>query len=343
MSIRAWISLVTLVFLILIIYLARHEIVAAWGLLGRVNLWILALLIPAQIAAYFFAAEMTFSYLRQKKAIDTVSKKEEARMALEINFVNHILPSAGVSGISYMNWRLGKHGVSPGRATLAQLVRFVAGFAAFIVLLIISLLVITIDGNINRWMIYVSSLLIFFMISGTVALIYLVSSPSRSKRFARFIARICNNLLNAVRIPKNKFSVDETKIAKFFEEMHVDYLDLLKERKILIQPFIYGILFTICDALFFMISFWALGENVNPAPILIAYGLASMAGFIVITPGGAGAYEAIMAGFLAVAGVAADVAIAGILLTRVIIMLTTILLGYVLYQHAIVAYGKPRT
>jgi uncharacterized protein (TIRG00374 family) len=90
----------------------------------------------------------------------------------------------------------------------------------------------------------------------------------------------------------------------------------------------------------FLITFWALGVPVNPAPILIAYGVAALAGFFVITPGGAGAYEAIMVGFLALAGLSQGTAIAGTLLTRVILLLGTIVLGYVFYQLAIVKYGR---
>jgi uncharacterized protein (TIRG00374 family) len=91
-----------------------------------------------------------------------------------------------------------------------------------------------------------------------------------------------------------------------------------------------------------MITFWALGVSIDPAPVLIAYGVAAMAGFFVITPGGAGAYEAIMVAFLAVAGVKQGVAIAGIVLTRVILLLGTIILGYVFYQLALVKYGKQK-
>jgi uncharacterized membrane protein YbhN (UPF0104 family) len=82
---------------------------------------------------------------------------------------------------------------------------------------------------------------------------------------------------------------------------------------------------------------------VNPAPILIAYGVASSAGFFVFTPGGAGAYEAIMIGFLAIAGLNKGTAIAGIVLTRTILLLGTIILGYLFYQHALVKYGKRST
>src|SRR5690606_37650111 len=108
--------------------------------------------------------EMIFSYLRAKKSINNVHPLELARMSLEMNFVNHVLPSGGVSGVSYMGWRLGKFGVSAGRATMAQVVRYVMSFVAFIALLAIAVLVVTIDGNINRWIILVSSSLVSGMI-----------------------------------------------------------------------------------------------------------------------------------------------------------------------------------
>ena len=59
------------------------------------------------------------------------------------------------------------------------------------------------------------------------------------------------------------------------------------------------------------------------------------------TPGGAGVYEAIMIVFLSMTGVAPDVAIAGIVLTRVILLAGTIIFGYIFYQHALIKYGRP--
>jgi uncharacterized membrane protein YbhN (UPF0104 family) len=47
-----------------------------------------------------------------------------------------------------------------------------------------------------------------------------------------------------------------------------------------------------------------------------------------------------MVAFLAIAGLSQGTAIAGIVLTRVILLLGTIILGYVFYQHAILKYGK---
>ena len=74
---------------------------------------------------------------------------------------------------------------------------------------------------------------------------------------------------------------------------------------------------------------------------MVGYGVASLASVVAFTPGGAGVYELIMIFFLSMAGVRSDAAIAGIVLTRVILLAGTILFGYIFYQHALIKYGKP--
>ncbi len=342
MSFRAVLSIFTLVLIAVIIYFARHELVRAWQLLGHVNLWILLLLIPGQLLLYFAGGEMLFSYLRAKKSIEAIPKLGLVRMALEMNFVNHVLPSAGVSGISYMTWRLGKYGVSPGRATMAQIVRYALGFAAFIVLLALSVLVVTIDGNINRWIILMSSVLVTGMVATILTLIYLLGSPTRTTWFAGWLVRMVNRIVRKLTFGHKRVVLEYEKTKAFFSELHYDYLALRHDKKILLRPFLWGIVLTLTDVMLFGITFWALGTPVDPAPILIAYGIATVTGFFVITPGGAGAYEAVMVAVLAIAGLSQSVAIAGILLTRIIVLLGTIILGYVFYQLAILKYGKSK-
>ena len=126
----------------------------------------------------------------------------------------------------------------------------------------------------------------------------------------------------------------------FLDDLHDDFKSLMRDKRILWQPFLWGILFTITEIAIFWIVFWALGSPINPAPILIAYGLASLAGILVVTPGGAGAYEAVMVFVLAVAGMSNGQAIAGIVLARAIILFVTIAIGWILYQQVVLKYGK---
>jgi len=343
MSIKTIVSWVTLGLVVLIVFLSRHELVKAWELMERVNLLILVLLIPLQLLAYYAAGQTIFSYLSKKGSISKIHWIERARLALELNFVNHTLPSGGVSGISYMTWRLGKYGVSPGRATSSQMIRYVAGFIAAIILIVLAVVAVTIDGEINRWIILVSSAIVFFMVFSTIGLIYLVNSRVRMDRVADWTSTSVNRLVRKITRGRKRKLLDEAKLLHFFTEIHDDYRELQRDWRVLTQPILWALVFTLADALLFWVTFWALGTPVNPAPILIAYVLASLAGFIVVTPGGAGAYEAIMVAFLAVAGIASGAAIAGIVLTRVIVLVTTIVLGYVFYQKAVLKHGNSRT
>jgi uncharacterized protein (TIRG00374 family) len=343
MSRRTIISIATLVFLALIILASRHEIAHAWGLVGQLNLLILVLLIPVQLVVYFAAGEMIFSYLRAKGNIKKVSPFELIRMAWELNFVNHLFPSGGISGISYMGWRLGKLGVPASRATMSQAVRYVAGFSSYLTILVIAVVGITLDNGVNRFIILFSSviacIIIFMIVFGT----YIISSAERLSSFARWLAAAINNTVRRISFNRKQHTVDVAVIEKFFRDFHEDYVELRKDKKILIKPYLWGLLYNVADITLFMIGFWALGFVANPAAIAIAYGIASFAGFILITPGGAGGYEAIMISFISSAGTPGDIAIAGVLITRVILLMGTIITGYIFYQLTLLKYGKHTT
>ena len=143
LSFRTWLSIMTFVLIALILFLSRHELLQAWHLLQQVNIWVLIAVFPVAALGYLAAGEMIFSYLRQKGFVRDVSPFALMRLSLELNFVNHAFPSGGLSGISYANWRLRKYGVSTGRATMAQMVRYVMGFVAVVLFLAVAVVIVT--------------------------------------------------------------------------------------------------------------------------------------------------------------------------------------------------------
>lgn len=343
LSARAWLSVITLVLLGLLLIGAWEEIVHAWELVGSVNLWILSLFIPLVLLNYFAASEIFVSYLRQKGLLGKIKAVQQMRLSLEFNFVNHALPSGGASGMSYATWRLSKLGVPASKATMAQVVRVAVSFMAFFVLLLLAVVIITIDGGVNRWIILVSATLSSLMTITALTGWYLISKNSRMHRAALWLERVINGATRRLTRGRKRVLVHSETIEAYMQEIHEDYLELKREKHRLVRPLIWAVIFLLTDVAMFCVAFWALGHIVNPAPVLIAYGLATLAGFAVLTPGGSGAYEALMASFLAIAGVVGGVAIAGVLLTRVIVLLVILVPGYMLYQEAIIRYGKPRT
>jgi len=330
---KQWASVATFVLVVVVIYFSRHELVRAWELLGKVNLWILWLLLPLQILSYYSAGAMVFSFLKQRGTL-AVSGMSAARMSLELNFVNHILPSGGVSGVSYMTWRLGQYGVNSGKALLAQVVRVSMGFVAFLALMLLAVIFITFDGRINRFIILVTSGIASTIVFSLLIGFYVIKSRYRLHRAAEFITKNVNSISRQL-LRRKKPLLDELRVKKFFEDLHNDYVELSKEPKVLVQPFLWGLVFTLAEIGMFWVTFWSMGILVNPAPLLIAYGLGAIAGIFFITPGGAGGFEVMMIGFLATAGISQGASVAAVLLARVLLIIGTIVTGYYFYQKAL--------
>lgn len=343
MSFRGWLTLVTLALLAIVVIFAWPEIVKAYHLLDRVDLRILALIIPVQFFSYYAGGGMIFTYLRSKGELKTMSHWRITRIALELNFVNHILPSGGAAGFSYLGWVLGKYGVKASRSTIAQLIRFTLTFLAFVIILIFAVVFLAADGRINRLIIILSGVIAAVCLGVIFGAVYVVGSELRLRKFSRWLTSLVNTFVAKITRGKKPHILNDNVIADFFEELHQDYLAIRKDARILIKPFVWAIFVNIADVALIWIAFLSLGYEVSPSILFVAFGISSLASAFSVTPGGAGIYEAIMIAFLASSNVPADVAIAGTLLARVTLVLGTILFGYVFYQFTVLRYGKRTT
>lgn len=339
MKFRTWLSIVTAFAIILILYFGRHDLVIAWRLLDRVNILILALLIPIQLLSYYSVGGIIFNYLRSKGELKDVSSWSMARVALELNFVNHALPSGGVSGISYLNWRLKHYGVSTSRATMSQVVRYACAFGVYLGLVLIALLIMTIDGHVNKFVVYVSTFIGVTIVFAALFVVYIIGSENRIRGFSHTVSNTVNRFGHKV-LRRRKTLLDASKLTTYFDELHEDYVELVRNPRDLKKPLLWALVYNLAEIGLFVVAFLALGQWVDPAPILIAYGLATIAGIFVVTPGGAGAYEALMISFLATAGVGQGTAIAGVLLARIILLMGTVVSGYIFYQLSLLHYGS---
>lgn len=339
MSFRQWLNIATIVLIVLVVFFARKDIIEAWHLLWQVNIWIFLLIIPVQFLSYYAHGAMIFSYLRHGRDLNHTPWYEQPKMALELNFVNHIFPTAGLSGASYMTYRLGKLGVNHGRATLAQVVKFAMAFLSYLALLVVAVIMVTIDGNLTRMTILAACSLVTIILVGTILAMHVLGNKRSLEKFSDFIDRLLNRHLTRL-FRRTKPFVERSAIVTFFDDMSADYEVLRKNPKYLRRPFLWGIAFNLAETTMFFIAFWSLGMLVNPAPILIALGLAGVVGSVTVTPGGAGGYEAMMILFLSSAGVPASVAVAGVVLARTSLIVLTIGTGYIFYHLSMKKYGK---
>lgn len=340
MSIKLAINLITLVLVSIVILASWSKIQEAYMLLGQVNLWILSLLIPLQIASYYTAGSILFSYLRSKGLLTNIRRWTMARISVEFNFINHVLPSGGAVGFSYLTFILSKFGVSPAKSTMGQLIRYVLTFLSFVVLLLFSVLVLVVDAEINRLIVILTSAMVAGALILTGSVIFVFKDSRRMNKVSGWIRSLVNGTARKLTRGRRTELIKKKAIDDFFEEIHQDYLALRREKKLLLRPFSWAVVNNILDVSLIGVAFWALGSPINPALLVIAYCVSSVASVLSILPGGAGIYEAAMITLLTSAGINAEVAIAGTLLARVVLLIGTIVTGYVFYQNTVSKYGK---
>jgi uncharacterized protein (TIRG00374 family) len=226
---------------------------------------------------------------------------------------------------------------------MAQIIRYVMMFVAFMPMLVISVIVLAFDHQINRTVLGLSAALIISTIIFTVAVVYMLSSRKRLVKISKNLCCWINLIVEKLTFGHKKNILSNQKLQKVFMDLHQDYVEIRYDKKILSRTFWWSVLSNSLDASLLLVTFLALGFWVNPAAMVIAYGLSSIAAILSATPGGVGIYEGIMIAFLVSSGgVPADAAIAGTLLARATLFVGTMAFGYIFYHLTINGYGKSK-
>lgn len=321
----------------LAVYLVWEDIGRAVQDLGKINSIALLLVIPLQLQNY-----AAYAHLYQEFLKILGSKQPFKRMykvALELNFVNHIFPSGGVSGFSYFAARLKPFGVSTAQSTLTQTMRFVLTFASFVALLFIGLFLLALGGSASNMTIFVTCSLAFSTVFSIIGGTYIISDKARIKHFTKALTRVINRLLQIVR-PKHPETINLKRVESVCNELHNNYNILREKLPALKAPFFYSTLANITELATIYVVYIAYGQFVNPGAIIIAYALANFAGLIAVLPGGIGVYEGLMAAVMVSAGVPAGLAISVTIMYRVLTLAIGMPIGYYFYHKAISSLGK---
>src|SRR3954470_7236783 len=162
---RLVLTAITILALTALIYGVRKDVGGVIENFYKINAAWLLLLIPIEILNYDAYARM---YVKLFKILDRkVRYRDMYKLNLELNFVNHILPSGGISGISYFTVRMRAFGVSGPKSTLSQLIKLLFLYVSFQPLLILGILLLAARGHANNLVLVVASLLITLLVVGT--------------------------------------------------------------------------------------------------------------------------------------------------------------------------------
>jgi len=331
---RGVLTVVTFVALIVLIYGVRRDIGGVIENLKKVNAIALIFIIPLEALNYHVYARLymgLFKILGKK-----VNYWDMYRQNLELNFVNHILPSGGVSGISYFTVRMRAFGVSGPKATLSQLMKLLLLYISYQPILILGVIFLAARGHVNNLVIAVASSIVTLLVVGSFAFIYMIESRSRINTFLTFITKFLNKLIHLVR-PRYPETIDVEGAQLAFGELHDNY-QLFKENwRELKMPFIYMTIANATEVAAVYVVYIAFGELVNVGAVILAYAVANFAGLISVLPAGIGIYEGLMTAVLAATGISAGVSIPVTIMYRVVNMVIQLTPGYYFYQRALKA------
>ncbi len=340
---RRWklvLNLVTLAALVILIFALRDQISSTLDDLTHIHAWFLLLMIPVEMLNYHAQTRL---YQRLFGIVgNKLDYKYLYKISLELNFVNHVFPSGGVTGLSYFSLRLrdGKN-LTAAKATLVHFMKLALMFLSFELLIIFGLLSLAVMGRANNLVMLVAGSLSTLLLLGTVGFFYLVESRDRINNFFTFLTRVLNKLIHVIR-PKYPETINISNARRMVDDFHENYKEIKSSYKELKIPFLYGLLANVTEVAAIYVVFIAFGEWVNIGAVILAYAIANFAGLISVLPGGIGIYEALMVTTLASCGVPAAVSLPVIVMYRVVNTVIQLPPGYYLYNQTLQRGEAPK-
>lgn len=323
------ITVITFLALAITAYALREQIVETLKNLSQANPWPILLLLPLAISNHICQGKL---YQRMFRILgENYRIKSMFRLSLEMNFVNNVFPSGGVSGFSYLSIRMKGEGTTTGKSTLVQIMRFALLFVSFQILLGLGLLMLAFSGDASNFVMLVAGSLATLLFVGTALVLYLISNKQRMNAFFTGFTRGLNRLIHVIR-PKHPETISITRVERVFTELHENYQLLKRNIRQLKQPLGYALMANILEITAIFSVFAAFGYLINPGAIIIAYAVANFAGIVSILPGGIGIYEGLMTGVFAAAGVPPGISLPVVIAFRVVSMGIQLPPGYYFYQ-----------
>jgi uncharacterized protein (TIRG00374 family) len=338
---RRWkllLNIATVVALIVFVIAIRHQLIDTFKNLKEVNAWLVLLLIPIQAGNYHTQTKLyqgLFALVGNKLRYWPLYKT-----AVELNFVNQVFPSGGVSGISYFGVRMRNADITGTRATLIQIMKLALLFLSFEVLLIIGLLFLAIDGKANDFVILVTSSITTLLVVGTFAFVMIIGSQRRINATFTFTTQLLNRILHFF-LPHSPETIRIERVQNIFEGLYQNYKLIESQWKKLRWPFFWAFMANLTEVLSIYIVYLAFGQWVNIGAVILAYSVANFAGLVSVMPGGVGIYEALMTSVLVASGVPAAISLPVTVMYRVINTLVQLPPGYVLYHNALHSSNPP--
>lgn len=332
---RRWkliVNFLTIAALLIFVYAIRHQLGQTFQNLAKVNAWALLLIIPIEYLNYDAQARLYQSLF--KLVGNRLSYRSLYETSLELNFINNVFPSGGVTGISYFGVRMRNNNITGAKATVVQLLKMVLLFLSFEIFIVLGVFFLAVEGHMNNIILLVAGSLTTLMIVGTAGFAFIIGSKKRIAGFFTFLTKQLNKIIHIVR-PKHPETINIARIRGTFEDLHDNYQLISSDVRALKWPFIWALLANLWELLAVYVVYIAFGHFVNIGAVILAYAVANFAGLVSVLPGGIGVYEGLMTVVLAATGVPSKLSLPVTVMYRVVNSLVQLPPGYYYYHRTL--------
>lgn len=330
------INIVTFIVLGLVLYAIRHDLTSVVSNLRESKMYLLLLIIPLQ-------AVWTHAYTRMYQELFKTLKESVAywpmmRVSFELNFVNYILPTNGLSGFGYFAARMKSFGVPGARSTLSQTLKIGIQLGSFVPVIGFGVLLLAFNSQVSNPVLIAASGMSFGILLIILFFIFLLDKKHRLQNTISYILKKTENFVSFFK--KNPVTLltkkREDRIDSAMGKVESEFQLLKSKWRELIYTSRWGVLATLMEVATIGVCFAALGGGwPSWGIIIVAYGVANLASFIAVMPGGHGIYEAAMTGVLVSGGLPAGLSLTAVLAYRVISLALYMPTGYYLYSRYI--------
>ena len=334
---RTLISLATVALVGYVVYENWDGFVETFNNLNQANIFVLILLIPEQLFMYYACGQIFFSYL-EKKLHKAFGWKEKLKISTELNFVNRAVPAGSLGGLAYLTYRLKQFEITAGQASFLYIFRYAVTTVVNYVQALVAILILFAFGAVPEeanWIIWVSLLMNMgvFIVLGLV--IYVASSKKRIDFFAKLTAKLTGIFARIVTFGHRRYMVRDERIQSYFLGIHDCVKMARRDKKSLIRPTIWGVVYSLCEISVYWIVAISLGRPEILPVIMVGEAIGSV--FDGIVP--YGPYELGMVGVMGIMLGGSEEAVAMslivVVMARALSLIFTIATGYWPYNQVI--------
>ena len=329
---RNWkllLNIFTVLALIVLAYAIRKQFKQTFSNLFQVNAWALLLMIPAQLLNYDAQARLYKSLF--EVVGNKLSYKRLFKSSLELNFVNHVFPSGGVTGISYWGIRMKDENITSAKATAVHLQKLVMLFLSFEVLIVFGMFMLALEGHMSSIILLLAGSITTVLIILTAGFGFIIGSKRRIAGFFTYMSRALNRLIRVVR-PNYPETINIARVRALFEDLHDNYVLMSNDWRSLRRPFLWALMANFWEVMTIYVVYAAFGQLVNIGAVILGYAVANFAGLVSVLPGGVGIYEGLMTLTLSATGVPSRLSLPVTIMYRVLNTILQVPPGYYLYH-----------